>query len=122
MFGLRQVWLYFRGKPYTKLGFATPGPYKVVRHPMYIGWLTAFWATPTMSMAHLVFALVVTAYILAAIRFEERDLVQSLGKNYADYRENVPMLVPRIASYRQDREPRPSEALDSGRAVDELPA
>ena len=98
LFGLRQVWLYFRGRPYTPLGFMTPGPYRFVRHPMYIGWLTAFWATPTMTVAHLAFALGITVYILTAIYFEERDLVQILGKDYADYRQNVPMLVPRFAS------------------------
>jgi protein-S-isoprenylcysteine O-methyltransferase Ste14 len=95
LFGLRQVWLYFRGRPYTPLGFVTPGPYRFVRHPMYIGWLMVFWATPTMTIAHLAFALGITAYILAAIKLEERDLVQSLGQDYADYRNTVPMLIPR---------------------------
>ena len=98
LFGLRQVWLYFRGKHYTSLGFVTPGPYRLVRHPMYIGWLTAFWATPTMTVAHLTFALGITAYILVAIYFEERDLVRFLGQDYADYRKNVPMLIPRVSS------------------------
>lgn len=97
LFGLRQVWLHFRGRPYTQLGFVTPGPYRVVRHPMYIGWLTAFWATPTMTVAHLAFALGITAYILTAIFFEERDLVRFLGQGYSEYRKNVPMLIPRIS-------------------------
>jgi protein-S-isoprenylcysteine O-methyltransferase Ste14 len=96
LFGLRQVWLYFRGREYTPLGFAQPGPYRIVRHPMYVGWLTAFWATPTMGFAHLVFASGATAYILTAIYFEERDLVRSLGQQYADYRKNVPMLLPKF--------------------------
>jgi protein-S-isoprenylcysteine O-methyltransferase Ste14 len=73
LFGLRQVWLYLRRRPYTPLAFRTPGPYKLVRHPLYVGWLLAFWATPTMTLTHLFFALVTTAYILAAIRLEERD-------------------------------------------------
>jgi len=94
LFGLRQVWLYLRGKAYTQLTFATPGPYKYVRHPLYVGWLLAFWATPTMTMTHMVFALITTAYILIAIQFEERDLVDIHGKVYADYRRQVPMLLP----------------------------
>lgn len=111
LFGLRQVWLHFRGDPYTPLGFVAPGPYKLVRHPMYIGWLMAFWATPTMTVTHLVFALAITSYILVAIYFEERDLVQSLGHRYATYREQVPMLVPRL---RNDSTAESSEA--TGRA------
>jgi protein-S-isoprenylcysteine O-methyltransferase Ste14 len=95
LFGLRQVWLAFRGIPYTPLGFATPGPYRLVRHPLYIGWFTVFWAAPTMTAAHLIFALGMTAYILAAIRWEERDLVAA-HPEYAAYRGRVPMLVPRL--------------------------
>lgn len=94
LFGLRQVWLYLRGKQYTPLTFKTPGPYRWVRHPLYLGWLIAFWATPTMTIAHLVFAVGMTIYILIAIRFEERDLVAHYGKGYADYRRQVPMLIP----------------------------
>ena len=95
LFGLRQVWLYLQGKEYTALEFKTPGPYRYVRHPLYVGWLIAFWATPTMTVAHLLFALLTTAYILVAIRFEERDLMKSLSQ-YADYRRRVPMLLPRF--------------------------
>jgi protein-S-isoprenylcysteine O-methyltransferase Ste14 len=95
LFGLRQVWLYFRGREYTPLGFVTPGPYRWVRHPLYVGWLTAFWATPTMTAAHLVFALGTTVYILIAISFEERDLTSAYGRAYVEYRRRVPMLVPR---------------------------
>jgi protein-S-isoprenylcysteine O-methyltransferase Ste14 len=94
LFGLRQVWLYLWGKEYTQLKFVTPGPYKYVRHPLYIGWLLAFWSTPTMTVTHLVFALLTTAYILIAIQFEERDLVDIHGRAYADYCRQVPMLVP----------------------------
>ena len=100
LFGLRQVWLEYQGKPYTPLEFKTPGPYKLVRHPLYIGWLTVFWATPTMTVSHLLFAVVTTLYILAAIQWEERDLVAA-HPEYDDYRRRVPMLVPR-------REPKPA--------------
>jgi protein-S-isoprenylcysteine O-methyltransferase Ste14 len=96
LFGLRQVWLHLRGVPYRPLGFVTPGPYRYVRHPLYVGWLLAFWATPTMTAAHLLFALTTTAYILVAIRLEERDLGAVHGEQYADYRRSVPMLVPRV--------------------------
>lgn len=94
LFGLRQVWLHLLGREYTALKFVTPAAYRVVRHPLYVGWLFAFWATPTMTAAHLVFALATTAYILVAIRFEERDLVAA-HPEYADYRRQVPMLIPR---------------------------
>ena len=76
--------------------FVTPGPYKLVRHPLYVGWLCAFWFTPTMTVAHLVFALATTAYILIAIRLEERDLVDIHGDDYLAYRKNTPMLMPRL--------------------------
>lgn len=94
LFGLRQVWLQLVGRPYTEIGFRTPGPYRYVRHPLYVGWFFAFWAAPTMTVSHLVFAVATTAYILIAIRLEERDLVTHLGEAYRDYRERVPMLVP----------------------------
>ncbi len=96
LFGLRQVWLFLRGRPYTTLRFATPGLYRHVRHPLYVGWFLAFWATPTMTAAHFFFALMTTAYILVAIRFEERDLEAVHGAPYAEYRRRVPMLLPRI--------------------------
>lgn len=94
LFGLRQVWLYATGRPYTPLTFATPGPYRLVRHPLYAGWFFAFWMTPTMTLSHLLFAIATTAYILVAIRFEERDLVAEHGRAYDDYRRRVPMLWP----------------------------
>lgn len=100
LFGLRQVWLHWRGQQYSPLQFTTPGPYKYVRHPLYVGWLTAFWAAPTMSVAHLVFALATTAYILIAIQFEERDLVEFYGQVYRDYRRRVPMLIPGLVGRR----------------------
>jgi len=93
LFGLRQVWLHFRGRPYTHLEFKVPSLYKVVRHPLYVGWFIAFWATPTMTAAHLLFAVLTTVYILIAIQFEERDLVTH-HPEYVDYKKQVPMLVP----------------------------
>jgi len=95
LFGLRQVWLYLIGRDYTPVPFTAPVLYKVVRHPLYVGWFFAFWAAPTMTAAHLFFALVTTAYILIAIRLEERDLVAEHGERYRSYREQVPMLIPR---------------------------
>ena len=94
LFGLRQVWLYLRGRSYTTLHFGTPGPYRLVRHPLYVGWLFAFWATPTMTFAHLLFSIATTAYILLAIQFEERDLAREHGEAYQAYRRSVPMLIP----------------------------
>lgn len=94
LFGLRQVWLQLRARPYRPLKFGTPGPYKLVRHPLYLGWLFAFWATPTMTGTHLLFALMTTAYILVAIQLEERDLVTALGDDYVQYRRKVPMIIP----------------------------
>ena len=95
LFGLRQVWLHARGVPYQPLRFGTPWLYRYVRHPLYVGWLLAFWATPGMTITHLLFALATSAYILVAIRFEERDLMAA-HPEYAGYRREVPMLVPRF--------------------------
>ena len=106
LFGLRQVWLKLVGRPYTALGFRTPGPYRYVRHPLYVGWLMVFWSAPVMTSAHLVFALATTAYILIAIQFEERDL-ESFHSEYAEYRRQVPMLVPSVSAKAEDKiEPR----------------
>jgi protein-S-isoprenylcysteine O-methyltransferase Ste14 len=105
LFGLRQVWLHLRGRPYRPLGFATPGLYRYVRHPLYVGWLLAFWATPTMTATHLVFALTTTAYILVAVRLEERDLAAVHGEEYAEYRRRVPMLVPSVSAAVKVAEP-----------------
>jgi protein-S-isoprenylcysteine O-methyltransferase Ste14 len=94
LFGLRQVWLQLIGKPYTDLPFRTPALYRHVRHPLYVGWLFVFWSAPTMTLSHLLFAVATTGYILIAVRFEERDLVDHFGKTYSEYRERVPMLIP----------------------------
>jgi len=96
LFGLKQVWRRLRGDSYRPPQFYTPSLYKLVRHPLYVGWLTIFWAAPTMTIAHLVFALATTAYILIAIQLEERDLVDAFGERYLAYRRSTPMLVPRL--------------------------
>jgi len=93
LFGLRQVWRHLLGKSQTKMQFATPFLYRIVRHPLYLGFLLAFWSTPTMTVTHLFFALATTAYILTAIQLEERDLMVE-HPEYTQYRKRVPMLVP----------------------------
>ena len=95
LFGVRQVWLYLRGREYTSLPFRTPLAYNHVRHPLYLGWTLAFWATPTMTAGHLLFATVLTLYMAGAAVIEERDLVAHFGRQYADYQRRVPMFVPR---------------------------
>ncbi len=94
LFGLRQVYLYQRGRQYTDLGFKTRFLYKLVRHPIMLGFIIAFWSTPRMTVGHLVFALATTAYILIAIQLEERDIVSVHGTEYEKYREEVSMLLP----------------------------
>ena len=94
LFGLRQTWLYFKGRPYTELPFRVPSFYRVVRHPLYFGFLIAFWSASVMTSAHLLFAALCTGYILTAIRFEERDLVTHFGLKYTSYRSQIPMIIP----------------------------
>jgi len=96
LFGLKQVWRRLGERPYRAPVFRAPSLYRLVRHPLYIGWLTIFWAAPTMTVAHLIFASVTTAYILIAIRWEERDLEVAFGEVYSDYKKRTPMLVPRL--------------------------
>jgi methanethiol S-methyltransferase len=105
LFGLRQVWLPLIGRPYVPVAFRTPLPYQFVRHPLYLGFLLAFWMTPRMTLAHLVFAITTTAYIVLAIQFEERDLVSEHGASYEAYRRRVPMLLPAI----RQKDPEPQE-------------
>jgi protein-S-isoprenylcysteine O-methyltransferase Ste14 len=96
LFGTRQVWLYLRRRPYTSLPFRTPQLYSRVRHPLYVGWAVAFWATPTMTLGHLLFAGALTLYMAVAVLFEERDLVSHYGDTYSAYQRRVPMFIPRF--------------------------
>jgi protein-S-isoprenylcysteine O-methyltransferase Ste14 len=94
LFGLRQVVLNFTGEPYTPPSFRTPWLYRLVRHPIMLGFLIAFWATPMMTQGHLLFAAGVSAYVLIAIQLEERDLTAHYGETYSAYQREVSMLVP----------------------------
>lgn len=96
LFGTRQVWLYFRGREYESLPFRTPLLYGHIRHPLYVGWALAFWATPTMTAGHLLFAVVLTGYMAAAALIEERDLLAHFGQQYENYRQSVPRYLPRL--------------------------
>jgi protein-S-isoprenylcysteine O-methyltransferase Ste14 len=96
LFGLRQVVLHFRDRDYTEKHFVMPILYRFIRHPLYLGWFIAFWATPTMSVGHLLFAVIMSGYILVAIPLEERDLDDLHGESYRRWRESTPAFVPRI--------------------------
>lgn len=95
LFGLRQVYLNLRNREQTELGFRTPFFYKFLRHPIMLGFIIAFWSTPSMTVGHLLFAIATTAYILIAIQLEERDLTRLFGDQYRQYRKQTPMLIPR---------------------------
>jgi len=94
LFGLRQVYLYASGRPYTPVEFKTPPLYRHIRHPLMAGFVLAFWAAPTMTLGHLLFAIGTTCYILLALQFEERDLLRFHGEAYRDYQRRTSMLLP----------------------------
>jgi protein-S-isoprenylcysteine O-methyltransferase Ste14 len=94
LFGLKQVFLHWRGQPLQPPAFKMTGLYRYIRHPIMLGFLIAFWATPTMTVGHLLFAAATTAWVLIAIQIEERDLVEFHGEQYRQYQQRVPMLIP----------------------------
>lgn len=111
--GLRQAFFALRGAEIPGQSFKTPLLYKIVRHPLMLGFLLAFWAAPEMTAGHLLFAIMTTAYILVGLQFEERDLIAQFGTTYQQYRRRVPMLLPRIFGRRQveDRQPEARNAI-----------
>lgn len=96
LFGLRQIWLHWRGHDYVPPAFRTTALYRYVRHPIMLGFIIAFWATPQMSVGHLLFAIMTTAYILIGVTLEEQDLKKHIGETYRDYQRKVPMLFPKL--------------------------
>jgi protein-S-isoprenylcysteine O-methyltransferase Ste14 len=110
LFGLRQVWMNLKQTPYTEKPFSVRLFYRFVRHPLYVGWFLTFWATPAMSLGHLIFAIGMSAYIVIAVPYEERDLVRYLGSDYESYRERVPKFIPRVGKAHEPVKGRPGTA------------
>ena len=113
--GLRQAFSALRGTELPGQSFRTPLLYKVVRHPIMLGLLLAFWATPAMTAGHLLFAIMSTAYILVGVQFEERDLIAEFGATYQRYRQRVPMLLPRIVGRSQEEDCEPPRSFGAPR-------
>ena len=114
LFGVHQVANNLIGRPMPAVRFRTPVLYKMVRHPIYLGFIIAFWAAPTMTVGHMLFAAVTTAYIFVGIFLEERDLIELFGDEYRRYRERVSMIVPFLSKRRASAEPlksRPTNQL-----------
>jgi protein-S-isoprenylcysteine O-methyltransferase Ste14 len=99
LFGLQQVWAYARGAEFHRPAFRVPLFYRWIRHPIYLGFVIAFWSAPVMSVGHLLFSIATTGYILVGIYFEERDLIHTYGNAYLEYRHQVPMLIPMGKQY-----------------------
>lgn len=100
LFGLRQIFFYIRGEEYAEIEFKEPLLYKYCRHPIMLGFLIAFWATPRMTAGHILFSVATTAYILLAIQFEEHDLITAHGEKYKEYRGRTSMLLPMMRKSR----------------------
>jgi protein-S-isoprenylcysteine O-methyltransferase Ste14 len=111
LFGLKQVYYYLKGREYPSMAFKAPGLYKGVRHPLYLGFMIAFWSTPRLSLGHLFFAVMTTGYMLLAIQFEERDLLRAYGEKYVNYRKQVSMLMP-VRFWKGESETPASETKD----------
>ena len=112
LFGLRQVWLHFKQRPYTQIQFKETSLYRWVRHPLMLGFMIAFWATPDMSQGHMLFAAVISAYALIGIQIEERTLAALHGENYLRYRRRVPMVIPALSKSISIVRPNETKVLD----------
>lgn len=116
LFGFKQAYYYLKGKECSPIAFKAPGFYKGVRHPIYLGFMIAFWSTPRMSLGHMFFAVMTTGYMLLAIQFEERDLLRAYGEKYVNYRKQVSMLTP-VRFWKGESEAPASETKDKAAGV-----